>query len=131
MTDLQIKSLDESDIDTILAEDIDFTGELAFSKPLMIKGKFSGQIKASGDLYIGSEAQVEARVEANVVSLKGRLKGNIYAKTRVELFSTATVEGDITAPDIIMESGCRFNGMCKMSGVELGKNEENTDQNSQ
>ena len=114
MSELRIKKVEDSEIDTILAEDIDFTGELSFDKPLMIKGKFSGTIKASGDLYVGDKAFVEARVEANVVSLKGRIKGNILAKSRVELFSTATVEGDITAPDIIMESGCRFNGMCNM-----------------
>ena len=89
----------------------------------MIKGKFSGQIKASGDLYIGDEAYVEARVEANVVSLKGKLKGNIFARSRVELFSTATVEGDITAPNIIMESGCRFNGMCNMSSSIVDQEE--------
>lgn len=122
MTELRIKTIDESDIDTILAPDIDFAGELSFDKPLMIKGKFSGQIKASGDLYVGDQAFVEARVEANVVSLKGRIKGNIFARSRVELFSTSTVEGDITAPDIIMESGCRFNGMCKMVNIdELNK----------
>ncbi|MBT3275134.1 MAG: polymer-forming cytoskeletal protein [Spirochaetales bacterium] len=118
MTELRIKSIEEADIDTILAQDIDFTGDLSFNKPLMIKGKFSGQIKASGDLYIGDKAFVEARVEANVVSLKGRIKGNIYARSRVELFSTSTVDGDITAPDIIMESGCRFNGICKMMSPE-------------
>jgi cytoskeletal protein CcmA (bactofilin family) len=124
MTDLRIKPIDESDIDTILAEDIDFSGDLSFNKPLMIKGKFNGQIKASGDLYIGDQAFVEARVEANVVSLKGRLKGNIFARSRVELFATSTVDGDITAPDIIMESGCRFNGMCKMTDPgEIAKDE--------
>ena len=42
-------------------------------------------------------------------------EGNIFAKSRVELYSTATVDGDITAPEIVMESGCRFNGMCKMT----------------
>ena len=126
MPDLRIKPVDETEIDTILADDIDFTGELAFGKPLMIKGKFSGQIKASGDLYIGDEAYVDARVEANVVSLKGKLKGNIYARSRVELFSTATVEGDITSPDIIMESGCRFNGMCKMSGPRIDQGDAKT-----
>lgn len=114
MSELRIKKVEEAEVDTILAEDIDFVGELAFNKPLMIKGKFNGTIKASGDLYVGDNAYVEARVEANVVSLKGKIKGNIFAKSRVELFSSATVEGDITAPDIIMESGCRFNGMCKM-----------------
>jgi cytoskeletal protein CcmA (bactofilin family) len=115
MSDLRIKKVEDSEIDTILAEDIDFTGELAFNKPLMIKGKFNGTIKASGDLYVGANAFVEARIEANVVSLKGRIKGNIFAKSRVELFSSASVDGDITSPDIIMESGCKFNGMCSMS----------------
>ncbi|MAG14031.1 MAG: cell shape determination protein CcmA [Spirochaetales bacterium] len=124
MPDLRIKPVDETEIDTILADDIDFTGELSFDKPLMIKGKFSGEIKASGDLYIGDEAYVAARVDANVVSLKGKLKGDIYAKSRVELFSTATVEGDITSPDIIMESGCRFNGMCKMSSPRVDQSGE-------
>ncbi len=123
MTELRIKPIEESDIDTILAQDIDFTGDLSFAKPLMIKGKFSGQIKASGDLYIGDQAFVDARVEANVVSLKGRIKGNIFARSRVELFSTSSVDGDITAPEIIMESGCRFNGMCKM--ISPGESVEN------
>ena len=117
MSELRIQKIDETEIDTVLAEDIDFTGELSFNKPLMIKGKFNGTIHASGDLYVGDDALVEARIEANVVSLKGRIKGNIFAKSRVELFSTATVDGDITAPDIVMESGCRFNGMCKMMQV--------------
>ena len=114
MSEFRIKAVDETDLDTILAEDIDFTGQLSFEKPLMIKGKFTGEIDASGDLYIGDNAVVEARVEANFVSLKGRLKGNIFARQRVELFSSANVEGDIAAPDVIMESGCRFNGLCRM-----------------
>lgn len=114
MSEITIQSFDESEIDTILAEDIDFDGVLNFAEPLMVKGKFVGEIKASGDLYIGKEAVVEAQIEANLVSLRGRVKGNITAHKRVELFASAAVDGDITAPNIIMESGCRFNGQCNM-----------------
>ncbi len=114
MAEINIKTVDESQIDTILAEDIDFTGTLTFKDPLMIKGKFNGEIKASGDLYIGKDADVEATIQADLVSLRGRLKGNIYANSRVELFSTSIIDGDITTPNIIMESGSRFNGLCTM-----------------
>lgn len=114
MSDVHIKSVEETELDTILADDIDFTGELSFKKPLMIKGSFKGQIKASGDLYIGDEATVEAQISANLVSLKGSVKGNITAERRVELFSMSRVDGDITAPEIVMESGARFTGMCRM-----------------
>jgi cytoskeletal protein CcmA (bactofilin family) len=114
MAEINIKNVDEAEIDTILAEDIDFHGVLSFKDPLMIKGKFKGEIKASGDLYIGKDAEVEAKIEANMVSLKGRLKGNIYARSKVELFSTSSIDGDITTPNIIMESGSRFDGKCTM-----------------
>lgn len=120
MADTRNKTIDDTEIDTVLAEDIDFTGELSFSQPLMIRGTFRGEIAASGDLFIGNGAVVEARIEANVVSLRGRVKGNIVAKSRVELYATASVEGDITSPDIVMESGCKFNGMCKMAAVPDG-----------
>ena len=115
MSDVHIKNVDETELDTILADDIDFSGELSFKKPLMIKGRFKGRINAFGDLYIGDAAQVEAQIAANVVSLKGSVKGNVTARSRVELFSTSRVDGDITSPDIIMESGSRFNGICSMA----------------
>ncbi len=114
MSEIRINDVDESEIDTILAEDIDFTGTLIFEKPLMIKGKFNGEIKASGDLYIGRDAEVKATIEANLISSKGRIEGDIFARRRVELFSTAVVDGDITTPDLVIESGCKFNGTCKM-----------------
>lgn len=114
MSEVHIKNVEETELDTILADDIDFSGELSFKKPLMIKGRFKGQIKASGDLYIGEEANIEAQISARLVSLKGNIKGNITAQTKVELFSTSRVEGDITSPEIIMESGSRFNGICSM-----------------
>ena len=58
MSEFRIKPVDESELDTILAEDIDFTGQLSFTKPLMIKGRFKGEIDASGDL-----ASVQAQID--------------------------------------------------------------------
>ena len=114
MAEISIKNVDESEIDTVLSEDIDFTGELEFKKPLMIKGRFNGQIKASSGLYIGRDAVLKADVEADVVSVKGKIEGNILSKKRTELFSTSVIRGDITSPSIVMENGCKFNGICSM-----------------
>jgi len=116
MAEVRIKDIDEHEIDTILAEDIDFEGHLTFTKPLMIKGKFKGEIKSTSALYIGEKAFVEATTEADVVSSKGKHKGDILGHARVELYSTARVDGDITTPDFVMESGCKFNGYCNMTG---------------
>ncbi len=112
---MRIKKIDEKSIDTILAEDIDFQGIMNFEKPLMIKGKFNGEIKADGDLIIGENAVVVAKIEADKITVKGTIKGNIYASTAVELYSTAKVKGDILTPNLEIEKGCIFNGKCKMN----------------
>jgi cytoskeletal protein CcmA (bactofilin family) len=125
MSDIQIQTIDETEIDTILAADIDFTGKLGFDKSLMVKGRIKGDVKAAGDFYIAEKAVVEGRIEANMVSVMGTVHGNIYAYDRVEIFSCGHVNGDITAPDIIMESGCSFNGICTMkSPDEVVENEK-------
>ena len=116
MAEVRIKDIDEHEVDTILADDIDFEGQLTFKKPLMIKGKFRGEIRSESALYVGEKAVVEAKVESSLVSSKGRIKGDITGHSRVELASTANVDGDITTPDFVVESGCKFNGHCNMSG---------------
>jgi cytoskeletal protein CcmA (bactofilin family) len=116
MAEVRIKDLDEHEIDTILADDIDFEGHLTFKKPLMIKGKFKGEIRSESALYVGEKAFVEAKIESSLVSSRGRIHGDITGHSRVELAGTAQVDGDIQTPDFVVESGCKFNGHCNMTG---------------
>src|SRR5512136_1960492 len=103
MAEVRIKDIEEHEIDTILADDIDFEGQLTFKKPLMIRGKFKGEIMSESALYVGEKAVVEARVESGLVSSRGGIKGDITGHARVELSGTAQVEGDITTPDFVVE----------------------------
>jgi cytoskeletal protein CcmA (bactofilin family) len=119
--EIHIKDVVEVEIDTILAEDIDFEGELTFRRPLMIKGRFRGKVDSPSDLYIGEGAEVEATIKASKVSSKGRVTGDIFARSRVELFSSARVHGDVETPDLVMESGCVFDGNCRMPGKGSAK----------
>ena len=118
MAELHFNEIDERELDTVLAEDINFTGELTFTKPLMIKGHFRGDIKATGDLFIGPNALVEAKIQARNVNLRGKVKGNILAQEQIELHPGSRVDGDMTCPEIIMEPGAKFNGICTMTEKE-------------
>ncbi len=108
-------NIDESMIDTVLAEDINFQGTMKFSKSLMIKGKFEGQIDATGHLIIGPNAVVNATIKAGVLTNYGQINGNVEGTERVELFNNAKLSGDIKTPELIIESGCMFNGNCTMT----------------
>jgi cytoskeletal protein CcmA (bactofilin family) len=118
MANLRVKTIDEADIDTVLAEDIEFEGELVFHDPLLIKGFFNGEIRSSGDLFINESARVEAKIEAQTVSVKGRVTGDVQAHTRLELFETARITGNIRTPDLYVQSGCLINGTCKMGPAD-------------
>lgn len=118
MAEIHSERVKERDIDTVMGDDIDFKGSLSFSDPLMIKGKFNGDIKATGVLYVEVDAYVEANISAASVHVRGEILGNIEATESVQLFSTAKVNGDIIAPKVKMENGCFFTGKCHMTGKE-------------
>lgn len=115
MTDVRNDTMDEDDFDTVLSPDIEFSGVLIFEKPFLIRGRVSGEIDAKGALVVAEGAVVEANVKAPTVIVRGSILGNVVATDRVEIASSGKLVGDITAPEILMETGCVFNGACTMT----------------
>ena len=115
MTDVHNDALEDADFDTILSKDIDFSGTLNFEKPFLIRGKLSGNVIAKGVLVVDEEAVVEANISASKVVIRGSVKGNVIASEKVELTITGKLLGNVTAPEIFMETGCTFNGRCTMT----------------
>ncbi len=112
---------EEKNIKTILSEDIDYSGNLKFSTSLKIKGKFKGEIDATGHLFIGQKAFVKANIKAKQITIYGKINGNVEAFEKIELLNNAELSGDIKTPDIIIQSGCFFNGNCIMTQKDIHK----------
>jgi cytoskeletal protein CcmA (bactofilin family) len=115
MTDVHNDALEDEDFDTILSEDIDFSGTLVFEKPFLIRGRLSGEIASQGLLVIDEGAVVEANINAAKVVIRGSVKGDVTATEKVELSVTGRLAGNVIAPEVFMETGCVFNGRCTMS----------------
>jgi cytoskeletal protein CcmA (bactofilin family) len=120
MADLHDDVPEDEDFDTILSADTDFSGTLNFEKPFLIRGRLSGEIDARGLLVIDEEAVVEADINASRVVIRGSVKGNVTAAEKVELSVTGKLLGNVTAPEILMEAGCLFNGLCTMTAKNSG-----------
>jgi cytoskeletal protein CcmA (bactofilin family) len=117
VNDLENNILDDDDFDTILSEDIDFKGSLRFEKSFLIKGKVEGSIDAQGILLVDTDAQVIADIKADKVIIRGSVEGDVTARQKVKVAFTGKLMGDVQAPEIQMESGCVFNGQCRMEPV--------------
>lgn len=86
-------------------------GDVVSTEDLVIDGKVQGTIEL-GDhsLTIGPGASVVADLAAKVVTVSGSVVGNVMGASRVELKSTASVEGDVNAPTFVMEEGATLKG---------------------
>lgn len=116
MTEVYNDFLEDADFDTILPDDIDFSGSLHFEKPFLIRGKVSGDIDATALLVIDENAVVNANISASRVLIRGQVKGDVTATEKVEVTVTGKLAGNVNAPEIFMEAGCFFNGRCTMAG---------------
>jgi len=93
-------------------------GNLSFEGTVRIEGKVDGDIMASAEVSIGQGAQVTARIQAPVVSIHGKLSGDIIAR-RIELGPTARVVGNLTCANLTIDSGAVLDGLCSVSGSSL------------
>ena len=67
-------------------------------------------------LTVGPTASVVADLDARIVTISGKVVGSVIGSARVELKATASVEGDVTSPNFVMEEGATLKGR-----VEAGK----------
>lgn len=116
MVDVRIKNIEESDVDTLLSEDMNFEGTMSLSRPAMIKGQVSGKIESDSNVFIEKEADVKADVKADELSVKGNLSGSVQASV-IELGSSAVFSGEVKAQSLAMESGCTFSGSSQVGAA--------------
>jgi cytoskeletal protein CcmA (bactofilin family) len=100
----------------LISEDVEFKGTLCFASSLELNGRFEGEIIAEGPLVIGETAVVKANIKAqSTVIVRGKLQGNIEAKDKVEIATSAHVYGDVVAPKFSLSEGAVFVGASRTS----------------
>ncbi len=99
---------------TTLGRRTNFIGTIEFEKPLRINGHFQGEIKSNSLLFIGETAVVKANIKSGIVILGGHVIGNIEASEKIEMLSTAKLNGNVRTPKLEIADGVVFDGNCEM-----------------
>lgn len=93
-----------------LSADVEIKGTVTFETDLVSHGKIDGEILSSGTLTIGATGTVNGNIQAESVTIHGKVDGNVTVEERCELKGQARLHGDLDAPRLVMEEGATFIG---------------------
>jgi len=114
----------ENNLDTIIGEHTKFNGEIHSEGGVRIDGEVEGKIHCDGFLLIGEKANIKADIQSCEAIVSGRIEGNITIEKKLELKSSAFINGDIIAKVLSMELGTQISGKCSIRQVDTPKSKE-------
>lgn len=101
---------------------ISILGDLKGDEDLTILGRVEGKIDLpQHSVVIGRSGRVTADIHAKLVSVEGEVRGNLFAGEQILIRRTATMLGNLTAPRVSLEDGCRFKGSVDMEAQPAEK----------
>jgi cytoskeletal protein CcmA (bactofilin family) len=102
---------------TVLFPDSSVSGKLSYNLPVKIDSRFSGEVKATDLLVIGSNAQVEAHVSARHLRLEGKLVGNVQVIGCFEIMPGGRFQGEARVGELKVHPGAVFDGKGRILGA--------------
>ena len=119
--DTDFFDLEDEAFDTIVEDDISFTGSIKIKKTFLIRGNVNGTIDSTSDLVIDTGSVVNADIKAERVLVRGKVKGNVIGNKLIFVTASGSIDGDITTGKVVLEPGCVFTGKCSMVRKEKEK----------
>ena len=100
----------------VIGRSITIHGEVTGDEDLLIQGRVEGSVHLNQhSITVGPDGEVKASIIGRVITVEGKVEGNLTADEQVMLRGSAWVQGDIAAPRLVLEDGARFRG-----GVDMG-----------
>ena len=89
-------------------------GNLETFGNIRIEGKVIGNIKTKSKIAVGQTSVVNGNIIAQNAEVAGEVKGRLEVTDLLVLKPTAVIHGDIVTNKLLVETGAKFNGGCKM-----------------
>ena len=75
---------------------------------------FKGEINSEGAVVVFDQGEVEGDIRTRILSVTGKIKGNVHASESLEIKEHGVVLGSIFTPCLLVEPGGFFDGQCHM-----------------
>jgi cytoskeletal protein CcmA (bactofilin family) len=98
-------------------------GEITGREDLYIDGEVQGKIHLSdGRVTIGPHGNISADVDAREVIVRGKVKGSVRGRERVEVGRTGEIRGDISTIRIAIEEGAQIHSKVEIARADESRN---------
>ena len=94
---------------TVIGADTTISGSIRAQGTVWIDGRVEGDVSTDDLLVIGEGAIVIGNVSAGSVICRGTIAGDIVAEEEVELLASASLNGTVRAPVLLVDDSVLFN----------------------
>lgn len=110
---------------TVIAENTTIVGDIETHGALMVSGHIQGNGRIGGTLSVGKSAHWQGDISARQAVLAGKVNGKIVIEDKLEISSSAVINGEIVAKILAIANGARIEGEVTVtSGKPIMKFEE-------
>jgi len=94
---------------------VEVEGKMKVTSGLIrVNTHFKGEIDSQGAIVVHDQGEVDGDIRTRILSVTGKIKGNIHASERLEIKEHGVVLGSIYTPCLLVDPGGFFDGQCRM-----------------
>ena len=104
----------KSEDTTIISYGVKIEGKVKSNGNIRVDGEIQGDILSKGNVTIGARAQVNGQINAEAITIGGKVSGTVRAKEKLILDAKGNLIGDIFTKILVVEAGAKFEGKSRV-----------------
>ena len=90
-------------------------GDVSGDEDLVVQGLVEGTVTLrKNNVMVGKDGRIKANVHARVIDIEGTVEGDLHGDEQVVVRRSGNIHGNVVAPRVTLEDGCRFKGSIDM-----------------
>jgi len=100
--------------ETVIAEGTFFKGDFSTTSPVLIMGKFEGNIDSTSSVVVTETGSYIGNGVMQSLEVAGIVNADIKCSEYTKIFSTGTVSGSLATARLLTDDGSTFDGQLAM-----------------
>ncbi len=114
----------EERFDAYLDAGCELDGRLQFQGNVRIDGHVRGEVESAKTVLVSQNARVEAKVTAEFLIVHGTIEGDVEARRKLTLTSSAQVIGDVRTAGVTIDEGAKVRGCIRIGSQDTATGSE-------